>query len=110
MKKIIFLILFVFLFYTNSDVLAGPYVTTAWKAYSLDNASCLVRSQTALTNSGYTLARVSEFSVFGEKDDKTAVIRCDIASIVVFVISFYTKPTINEEQTELEKVMSNMNL
>jgi hypothetical protein len=72
----------------GSDALAGPSVSTKWSETTLNLERCKTRAESAVRDAGFRGVKVLQFSVFGERGDYSAMVRCATdKGLVYFVVA-----------------------
>lgn len=75
-------------------------ITTRWVEHAHDQDVCLATARKALGESGY-FVEVTEISVFGLVEGRTASIRCDYKGVAFFVVAHRVRP----DQATQDKIM-----
>jgi hypothetical protein len=70
----------------GSAAFAGPSMSTRWNNTSLNLERCKARAEDALREAGFRDVKVLQFSVFGERGDYSAMVRCATDKEVVFFV------------------------
>jgi hypothetical protein len=65
---------------------AGPSMTTKWNTTTLSLERCKSRGEDALRDAKFRGVKVLQYSVFGERGDYSAMIRCATEKGVVFFV------------------------
>ncbi len=78
----------VFLSLGLSGAVAGPAMNVGWADWSTDQDACVKRASDKMKNSGFTtrFEVIKNRSVFGERGDYTAAIRCAAEKNVAFFV------------------------
>jgi hypothetical protein len=67
-------------------VYAGPSMTTKWNTTTMNLERCKSRGEDALRDARFRGVKVLQYSVFGERGDYSAMIRCATDKGVVFFV------------------------
>ncbi len=70
----------------GSAAFAGPSMTTKWNTTTLSLERCKARGEDALRDAKFKGIKVLQYSVFGERGDYSAMIRCATDKGVVFFV------------------------
>jgi hypothetical protein len=70
----------------STAALAGPSMSTKWNTTSLNLDRCKQRAEDALREAGFRSVKVLQFSVFAERGDYSAMVRCATDKEVVFFV------------------------
>jgi hypothetical protein len=76
------------IFSFGSTALAGPAVTTNWQETTLSFQECLQRGESAMRSAGFGRFERTGQSVFAQRGDYTASVRClEDKEIAFFVVA-----------------------
>jgi len=84
MKRIVFAAALAML--GGSAAVAGPSMSTKWNTTTLSLERCKARGEDALREAKFKGIKVLNYSVFGERGDYSAMIRCATDKGVVFFV------------------------
>ena len=84
MKPIVFAAAVSFL--GGSAAFAGPSMSTKWNTTTLSLERCKSRAEDALRDAKFQSIKVLQYSVFAERGDYSAMIRCATEKGVVFFV------------------------
>ena len=84
MKRILFAAALAML--GGSAAIAGPSMSTKWNTTTLSLDRCKARGEDALREAKFKGIKVLNYSVFGERGDYSAMIRCATDKGVVFFV------------------------
>jgi hypothetical protein len=70
----------------STAALAGPSMSTKWSSSSLNLDRCKSRAENALRDAGFRSVKVLQFSVFAERGDYSAMVRCATDKEIVFFV------------------------
>ncbi len=68
----------------STAAFAGPSMTTKWSNTDLNLDRCKSRAQKALEDDGFKGIKVLNYSVFAERGDYSAMVRCATDKTMVF--------------------------
>jgi hypothetical protein len=71
---------------TGTVTFAGPSMSTKWNSTNLSLERCKARAEDALREAGFRDVKVLQFSVFAERGDYSAMVRCATDKEVVFFV------------------------
>jgi hypothetical protein len=68
--------------------IAGPSMSSAWKEIDLDADACSTKAQSVVHDNGFNtrFEVVSNTSIYGERGDYTALVRCATAHTIVYFV------------------------
>ena len=70
----------------SSAALAGPSMSTKWNDTTLSLERCKERAERALRDANFSGIKVLNYSVFGERGDYSAMVRCATDKTMVFFV------------------------
>ena len=70
----------------STPAMAGPSMSTKWNNTKLSLERCKQRAEDALREAGFKGIKVLQFSVFAERGDYSAMVRCATDKEVVFFV------------------------
>ena len=70
----------------GTTAFAGPSMTTKWNTTTMLLERCKSRGEDALRDAKFKSVKVLQYSVFGERGDYSAMIRCATDKGVVFFV------------------------
>jgi hypothetical protein len=70
----------------STAAFAGPSMTTKWNTTNLNLERCKQRAEDALREAGFRSVKVLQYSVFAERGDYSAMVRCITDKEVVFFV------------------------
>ena len=70
----------------GSAAIAGPSMSTKWNTTTLSLERCKARGEDALRDAKFKGIKVLNYSVFGERGDYSAMVRCATDKGVVFFV------------------------
>jgi hypothetical protein len=68
----------------STAALAGPSMSTKWNNTDLSLDRCKSKAESALRDAGFKGIKVLNYSVFAEKGDYSAMVRCATDKTMVF--------------------------
>ena len=68
----------------SSTAFAGPSMSTKWNDTTLSLEQCKERAERALRDANFSGIKVLNYSVFGERGDYSAMVRCATDKTMVF--------------------------
>ena len=71
---------------SGAAALAGPSMSTKWNTTTLSLERCKDRAEDSLRDARFRSVKVLQYSVFGERRDYSAMIRCATEKGVVFFV------------------------
>jgi hypothetical protein len=71
---------------TSPAAIAGPSMSTKWNSTTLNLERCKARAEDALREAGFRDVKVLQFSVFAERGEYSAMVRCATDKEVVFFV------------------------
>ena len=70
----------------GTAAIAGPSMSTKWNTTTMSLERCKARGEDALRDAKFRAIKVLQYSVFGERGDYSAMIRCATDKGVVFFV------------------------
>ena len=71
---------------SGTAALAGPSMSTKWNTTTLSLERCKDRAEDSMREARFKGVKVLQYSVFGERGDYSAMIRCATEKGVVFFV------------------------
>ena len=72
--------------FVSTPALAGPSMSTKWNSTTLTLELCKARAEEALREAKFTGIKVLNYSVFAERGDYSAMVRCATDKEMVFFV------------------------
>ena len=70
----------------STAALAGPSMSTKWNNTNLSLERCKARAEEAMRSANFRDIKVLNYSVFGERGDYSAMVRCATDKTMVFFV------------------------
>jgi hypothetical protein len=106
MKRPLTALVFLAALFGESQADAGPWVGSTWISHNRSASQCVDAAQKILANFGYKITFSTESVTFGETDERTILVNCQIPHYAVFEVSATKAPT--DTDSELATLKSNL--
>jgi hypothetical protein len=99
-------IVFFAAFFGGAKADAGPYIGSSWILHRQSPSQCVAIARNILVSLGYNIEFSTTSVIFGETDEKTVLVNCQIPRYAILEMSSIKAPTLPD--SDLETLRSNL--